>query len=176
MGSCLDVGAGTGLLTFELAPSFEQVTAFDVSAGMLEVLQAKADRSGVGVTTTLGPLEQLPKFDMIFSLLAFHHIPDADGMASRLLEHLKPGGRLLVCDLLATPNVRRFHKPHEIVGEHYEHDGFAKSAVQSWFSDCDDFDWVEMPLRKDLAEGWRGAGFAEAEEFHLFVASATLKA
>jgi hypothetical protein len=127
------------------------------------------------VTTTLGPLDQLPKFDMIFSRLAFHHIPHPRGMASQLLEHLYPGGCLLVADLLATPNVRRFHQPHDFLGEEYEHDGFAKSAVQSWFSDCDDFEWVETVMRKDLDEGWIDAGFAEEEDFCLFIASAKLK-
>mmetsp|Transcript_1501 Transcript_1501/g.3063 ORF Transcript_1501/g.3063 Transcript_1501/m.3063 type:complete len:147 (-) Transcript_1501:544-984(-) len=37
----LDVGAGTGLLTFAMEPHFKQLTAFDTSAGMLDVLNKK---------------------------------------------------------------------------------------------------------------------------------------
>ena len=37
----LDFGAGTGLLTFRLAPSVRSVTAVDTSPKMLEMLKSK---------------------------------------------------------------------------------------------------------------------------------------
>lgn len=173
----MDVGAGTGLLTLEMSPYFNQVTAYDVSCKMLEVLQVKIaqERAKQQVNVAYGALENLGKFDLIFSLLAFHHIPNVPSTVVELLGHLNAGGRLLIADLLATSNVRRFHKPEETIGTDYEHDGFTKHEVQEWLSGCDDFDWVEMPIRKEAAEGWKAAGHPETEEYTLFVASAKLK-
>merc|ERR1712039_688710 len=131
MGSALDVGAGTGLLTFELAPYFKQMTALDISTKMLEVLQEKAKQKKCDVTTTTGPVEALGRFDLIFSMLAFHHIGDVPAMARQMAGHL-----------------------------------------QSWFTDFDDFDCVQIPMRKKLDAGWKSAGLEhEEEEYQLFIAS-----
>merc|ERR1712216_935902 len=179
-GGGLDIGAGTGLLTLELAPSFQHVTGFDVSTKMLDVMRAKLldqkDLAGK-VTPSIGPLEALGQFDLIFSLLAFHHIRDVESMVQRLRKHhLNPGGRLLIVDLGATPNVRRFHKPHEQVGEHYEHDGFKESVVRSLFADgFSNVDYIQRPLRKALHEDWEsvaGTTPGSDEEYQLFFASA----
>jgi len=171
--SVLDIGAGTGLLTLELAPSCREITGFDLSSKMLEVMRAKLEAlSTSNVTVTAGPLGTLGRFDLIVSLLAFHHVRDVPSLVKQLgQQHLSPGGRLLVVDLEATPNVRSFHKPQGRVGEHYEHDGFREVEVREWFaSDFGSVEYVRRPLLKKLAEGWDRA--REEEEYQLFFASA----
>lgn len=47
--------------------------------------------------------ESLPlgdrEFDVALSCIAFHHFPDPSGALSEICRVLKPGGRLLVCDM-----------------------------------------------------------------------------
>src|SRR6202451_4425891 len=45
----LDAGAGTGFLSLLLAAQGYQVTAMDLSSGMLEKLRVKAERQGLDV-------------------------------------------------------------------------------------------------------------------------------
>mmetsp|Transcript_54235 Transcript_54235/g.115756 ORF Transcript_54235/g.115756 Transcript_54235/m.115756 type:complete len:249 (-) Transcript_54235:187-933(-) len=174
-GGLLDVGAGTGLLTFQLASDFQKVAAFDVSTGMLDVLNGKAEKSGLTVQTATD-MKELGKFDLIVSLLAFHHIPKPEEALHNLVKsHVNPGGRVAVIDLVANDNVRRFHKPEEKIPDHYEYDGFSKETVEAWYSacGCTDFDWSELPLRKQLHAGWpRVEPGVEDEEHMFFIASA----
>jgi len=168
----LEVGAGTGLLTLELASSFQRITGFDVSTKMLDVMRSKVqERLGDRVTVTSGPLHTLGRFDVIFSLLAMHHIKDVSVLVRQLgRQHLNPGGRLLVVDLEATANVRRFHKPQDQMGEHYEHDGFDEATVRSWFKgDFGEVDYMTKPISKKLHKDW-DPNEAD-EEFQLFFAS-----
>lgn len=48
-------------------------------------------------------------FDVIVSLLVLHHIPDIPGLLKLLSRCLKPGGRLVIFDLLLTEQSRDFH-------------------------------------------------------------------
>jgi 2-polyprenyl-3-methyl-5-hydroxy-6-metoxy-1,4-benzoquinol methylase len=48
-------------------------------------------------------------FDVIVSLLVLHHIPDVTGQLKLLAKCLKPGGRLVIFDLLLNENSRDFH-------------------------------------------------------------------
>eukprot|EP00933_Yihiella_yeosuensis_P011796 TRINITY_DN119500_c0_g1_i1.p1 TRINITY_DN119500_c0_g1~~TRINITY_DN119500_c0_g1_i1.p1 ORF type:complete len:293 (-),score=67.87 TRINITY_DN119500_c0_g1_i1:213-971(-) len=185
--TCLDFGAGTGLLTLEMAPSFEHSTGVDISSKMIEVMQTKIDSLGSSsrITATSSPLESLGSFDMIFSLLAFHHVKDVPLLIQQLRQHLNPGGRLLVVDLEASDHVRRFHKPTDNLGEHYEHDGFSEETVRHWFArrcsvkNVASFgvvDFVRHPIRKKLDEGWlKGGPEEEYEDYNLFFASAALQ-
>ncbi len=102
--TALEYGCGTGLLSFALQSDFESITLADTSQGMLDVLAGKIQNSGV---TNMHPLlvnvdfQPVPetRFDVIYSLLTLHHIPDTDGALRYFRTLLKPGGFLCIADL-----------------------------------------------------------------------------
>lgn len=100
----LEYGCGTGLTGLQLAKKIGRLTAVDTSAGMLEELGKKCRALGVeNVTPILIAPESwtLPAaaFDLIFSGMVLHHIPETDPLLRRFLQTLKPGGFLALADL-----------------------------------------------------------------------------
>jgi SAM-dependent methyltransferase len=100
-GSVLDVGCGTGLLAERLAAAGYEATGVDPSAGMLEVLRARA----VAVTAVQGSGTALPfaddRFDVVLCVAVMHHVADARDVRRTLHEMVRvarPGGRILVWD------------------------------------------------------------------------------
>lgn len=100
----LEYGAGTGLLGLELADAFAELTLADVSAGMLDVARQKVAARGlkhVRVQTLDWLRDPAPaaRWEVIFSLMALHHIPDTAAILERWQAALSPGGLLFICDL-----------------------------------------------------------------------------
>src|SRR5215217_900433 len=83
-GDALEIGAGTGYFTLNLAQLglIERPTATDISAGMLATLDASAKDVGIDVRTVTTEAEDLPfedeSFDLVFGHAVLHHIPDLD--------------------------------------------------------------------------------------------------
>jgi len=79
----LEVGCGTGLLSFALQPDFSSITLADTSDGMLSVLAGKIKAAGIqnmyplNIDLASAPLPNL-RFDVVYSLMTLHHIPDTD--------------------------------------------------------------------------------------------------
>ncbi|MDN4615779.1 class I SAM-dependent methyltransferase [Leifsonia sp. F6_8S_P_1B] len=92
-GPVLDLGAGTGKLTAELASRGFEVTAVDPSEQMLRVL---ADRIP-GVEVRVGGAEEIPlsaaSFSLVVAAQAWHWF-DAGRATSEVARVLRPGGRL----------------------------------------------------------------------------------
>jgi ubiquinone/menaquinone biosynthesis C-methylase UbiE len=103
----VDLGAGTGLLTFALAPQVQELVAVDISERMLERLDDMAVADGVNnVEPLVADLRRLPLGDecatLVVSNYAFHHLDDP-GKELALAEArriLRPGGRLVICDMM----------------------------------------------------------------------------
>jgi len=99
-----EYGCGTGLLSFALQQDLGQITLADSSDGMLEVLKEKIAASGIGnmhprkLDLTSDPLPT-DRFDLIYSLMTFHHINDTDRVLRDLRTLLKSPGYLCVADL-----------------------------------------------------------------------------
>lgn len=102
--SGFEYGCGTGLLSFALQPHLQLITLADSSTGMLEVLREKIAASGIANMTaiqldlTTDPLPKL-RFELIYSLMTFHHIPDTDAMLRDLHALLRCPGYLCIADL-----------------------------------------------------------------------------
>ncbi|MGA0334059.1 MAG: ArsR/SmtB family transcription factor [Kiritimatiellia bacterium] len=102
-----DVGAGEGALTLLLARFCEQVIAVDLSPRMLMTLRDTADSTGLGdrVVTREGELERLPiedaEMDAVFLSQSLHHAAQPALAVREAARVLKPGGRLLILDLVA---------------------------------------------------------------------------
>lgn len=103
----VDVGAGTGLLTFPLAERVERVWAIDIAAPMCEYLRTKSASAGLdNVEVSVGSATSLPlvdrSADLAVSNYCFHHLSD-DGKHRALAEvHrvLRPGGRFVFGDMM----------------------------------------------------------------------------
>jgi SAM-dependent methyltransferase len=95
----LDVGAGTGFLSLLLAGQGYQVTALDLSPGMLARLQAKAAERGLEVATVESDALHPPQGD--FSAVVERHLvwtlPDP-GAALAAWYAAAPGGRLVLLE------------------------------------------------------------------------------
>lgn len=102
--SALDYGCGTGLLSFPLKDALGQITLKDTSAGMLEVLREKIAAQGatnMTVRQTDLTAEPLPdeRYDLIYSSMTLHHIPDTDKILRVFHNLLNAGGTLCIADL-----------------------------------------------------------------------------
>lgn len=98
-----DLGCGTGRLAEALAPFVEQIVAVDGSAEMLE---AAADRLAAHSNVKLrrGEIEALPiesaSLDAAVLTLTLHHSAEPARVFAEVARVLKPGGRLLLLDML----------------------------------------------------------------------------
>jgi ubiquinone/menaquinone biosynthesis C-methylase UbiE len=100
----LEYGCGTGLLSFALHLHFRHIVLADNSAGMLAVLQKKIDGAGIlnmhpmmlDLMTDPPPPD---RFDIVFSLMTFHHIPDTDRILNEFFALLASPGYLCIADL-----------------------------------------------------------------------------
>jgi len=97
----MDFGAGTGLITTQVADKVGKVTAVDVSEAMLEKLATKDELKGKVDIVCQNIIEQPigSEFDLIVSAMAMHHVKDTDKLVQCFAEHLKPGARVALADL-----------------------------------------------------------------------------
>jgi ubiquinone/menaquinone biosynthesis C-methylase UbiE len=98
----LEVGAGTGYFSLNLlrAGVIGEVTAIDISSGMLDVLAATAERLGLEVETVQADAEQLPfeegRFDLVLGHAVLHHLPGLGTALGEFARVLAPGGTLAI--------------------------------------------------------------------------------
>ena len=100
-GSVLDVGCGLGRLTVKLAIPNREVTGVDLSPEMIARAR-KAGRATRRLMFLCGDfLERdftAQQFDCVISAAALHHMPE-DVAVPRMVELLRPGGRLVIHDI-----------------------------------------------------------------------------
>ena len=104
---CVDLGAGTGFVTMAVAPLVASVLAVDISPAMTKALTERAAAAGLAnVSAEVTDLKdfELPRAgaDLIVSSYALHHLADADkrALTARAVEGLRPGGRLVIADMM----------------------------------------------------------------------------
>jgi len=100
----LDYGCGTGLLSFPLKDALGHITLKDSSAGMLDVLREKIAAQGVAnMTVRQADLSSQPlpeeRYDLIYTSMVLHHIPDTAAILATFHALLNRGGHLCVADL-----------------------------------------------------------------------------
>lgn len=123
----LEYGCGTGLLSFMLRPRLGHVTLADVSDGMLAVAAGKiaaANDAGMRAVKLDLLTDPLPvdRYDLIYSLMTLHHIPDTCAILERFHAALARPGCLCIADLDTEDG--SFH------GEGFDgHRGFDRGAL-----------------------------------------------
>lgn len=104
-GHYVDLGVGDGLLTLMLAQVADSVTAVDLSSEMLDKLEERAQSEGVdNIDYVRGEIENVPlpdaETDVVVMSQALHHADVPERSLAESFRLLRPGGRLLVIDLL----------------------------------------------------------------------------
>jgi len=98
------VGAGTGL-DLEFIPCEVQVTAIDLTPGMLNRLRRKADRQNRTITAEVMDAQQMTLADASFDVAVLHLIlaviPDPRRCLAEVERVLRPGGRAVILDKFA---------------------------------------------------------------------------
>lgn len=133
-----EYGCGTGLLSFELIHDIGTITPADSSEGMLSVLN---DKLITGSVHNMKPVkldlmtDPVPdeRYDIVYTLLTLHHVPDT----KQILEHfhtlLKKGGYLCLADLDTEDG--SFHGHGARVHKGFDRDNLADQARSAGFTD-----------------------------------------
>jgi ArsR family transcriptional regulator len=124
-----DLGSGTGGVAQSLAPFVEKVIAVDESNAMLAA--ARKRLHGVdNVDIRNGRLEALPladqEVDVALLFLVLHYVADPAAVIAEAARVLKPGGRLLVLDMM--PHDRQDLR--QSMGHLWQ--GFAGGTLEDW--------------------------------------------
>jgi demethylmenaquinone methyltransferase / 2-methoxy-6-polyprenyl-1,4-benzoquinol methylase len=105
----LDVGAGTGVSTQELAASGAYAVGLDLSIGMLQA----GRRVRPGVPLLAGDALRLPfpdaAFDAVTISFALRNVVDPTAALRELARVTRPGGRLVVCEF-SHPTAETFRR------------------------------------------------------------------
>ena len=128
----LEYGAGTGLLSFCLRDTLGPITLADSSAGMRAVAERKitaANARDMCVVDLDLMRDAVPpaRYDIVYSMMVLHHVPDVPRALAAFHAMLEPGGWLCHADLDAEDG--SFHGP--LVDVHH---GFERTTLRTWLS------------------------------------------
>ncbi len=123
----MDFGAGTGLLSYFVAPFVRKIVAVDNSPSMLVEFENKCDEFSCETEVIEKDLssETLDrKFDGIISSMTIHHLEDTAALLSKLYGMLNDGGFVAIADLVSEDG--SFHSDNTGVFHH----GFDREALE----------------------------------------------
>jgi protein-L-isoaspartate O-methyltransferase len=111
----LEVGPGTGYYTLDMAEWVKpdgEVDILDLQPEMLDHTMRRAGERGLAnVTPTRSDATSMPygdgTFDAAYLVAVLGEIPDQDAVLLELARVLKPGGRLIVGELIGDPHYVR---------------------------------------------------------------------
>jgi len=117
----VDVGSGTGLLSLAFAVRTTRVWAVDSSPAMNEYLRVKTASAGLGnVEPVLASAVSLPLVDDVANLVVSNYClhelrhPDKHRALAEARRVLKPGGRLVVGDMMFSFNPMQARDRHVV--------------------------------------------------------------
>jgi len=130
-----DLGAGEGLLSELLARRCKKVIAVDNSEKIVAFGAAKAKKNGLkNLEFRQGDLQNPPietgSVDLAILSQALHHAEDPAAALRSAHKILKPGGQIMILDLLK----HNFEKAHELYGDRWP--GFAESDLHRWLEEA----------------------------------------
>ncbi len=128
----LEIGAGTGLVGMQVISKVGSVVFEDTSAAMLDVLKGKlTDDSAAEIVH--GEVYDYTRrdIDLVFSCMAFHHIPDIARTLTHLAAITKPNATVVVGDLLSEDG--SFHRFEPIPHKGFDLDWLKTQFVKTGF-------------------------------------------
>jgi len=128
--SALEFGCGTGLVSFNLYDKLKDIVCIDTSKGMIDTLNTKIKQHKV---KNMAAYQQninddyllTPKYDLIYTSMALHHIVDIDTTLANLYKLLKQNGCLCIVDL--DEDDGSFHKAET---DFNGHNGFNQTELK----------------------------------------------
>lgn len=139
--NALEFGCGTGLISFNLYDSFNNITLVDTSSGMIDVVNEKIQNIRVKNMSALQidiskDLSLLGKFDVIYTSMVLHHIKDTKTTLKSLYSLLNTGGLLCIIDL--TEDDGTFHKMDKNFDGHngFNQDSLIKLLTEVGFNEA----------------------------------------
>ena len=126
-----DLGSGTGQFAATIAPFVRKVIAVDASAAMLDAARGRLSPHR-NVELRRGELEALPiadgEADLAVLLLVLHYLPEPAAALAEAARVVKPGGRLLVVDMM--PHDREEYRQ----GMGHVWLGFSEAQLAGWLA------------------------------------------
>jgi ubiquinone/menaquinone biosynthesis C-methylase UbiE len=136
------------MLSASLAPFVARVIAVDGSPAMLQAARARLG-GFPNVETREGELERLPvadgELDAAVVFLVLHYLAEPDAALAQAARALKPGGRLLVVDMM--PHDREEYL--QAMGHVWQ--GFERERMERWMQDAGFRGVRYIPLPPDPA-------------------------
>jgi len=124
----LEIGAGTGLVGFQVLPYLGSIVFEDTSAAMLDVLREKEyDKEKVEIVNGEVFDYQTSDIDFAFSCMAFHHILEIEKTIIHLHSIMSSDGIVAIGDLM--PENGSFHRFEPI-----PHKGFDTNELSNKFA------------------------------------------
>lgn len=128
-----DFGAGTGLLTYFIAPRVGKIVAIDDSRSMLDEFEAKKDEFACETDVLHMDIMNYgddKKFDGIISSMTLHHVKETKELFLKLFNMLKDNGFIAIADLDSEDGT--FHGDNEGV----YHFGFDREKLKAIAKDA----------------------------------------
>jgi ubiquinone/menaquinone biosynthesis C-methylase UbiE len=143
-----DLGCGTGQVSELVSPHVAKVIAVDGSADMVQAARRRL-KGAQHVEVRRGDMEALPiddgQLDVAIVALVLHHVPEPSRALAEVSRVLKPGGRVLIVDML--PHDRAEYQQQmghvwlgfseKTIKKHLEAAGFDKPTVMPLPADED---------------------------------------
>jgi len=116
----LDVACGPGIITCFFARRARHVTGLDFVPAMLDrARRYQQEQSVANVSWKLGSSTELPfaanTFDCVVTRFSFHHFLEPAAALAEMKRVAKPGGTIVVCDVVPKPEVQERFNHWEIL-------------------------------------------------------------
>ena len=163
-----DLGTGTGIVAYNIAPYCHEVIAIDPSIEMLNIAQGTRARDNI--IYRIGSVADIGiKLHRIVARMALHHVDDLDVCMINCYKHLDVGGKLIVCEGIPQEGCEEWYKSMFSVKEKRE--TFTASKLFELF-ERNNFDVPEVVLytTKNMSiNNWlNSSGLDENKKKHIF--------
>ena len=160
----LDLGCGGGHVSYQIAPFAKQVTAYDLTTEMVQLVVEQAKQKNLNnIWGQQGAAEQLKfedeYFDCVISRYSAHHWQNVRQAMSEIFRVVKPSGKVILVDILGTqqPILDTFFQSIETIRDpshvrNYslsewtnfaEYAGFQIETIEKQYLDLEFKSWVE---------------------------------
>ena len=133
----MDLGAGTGLLSYFVAPHVSKIIAVDNSPSMLEEFKSKASEFDSEIEVIEADISEEDidrKFDGIISSMTIHHVEETKALFYKLYKMLNENGFIAIADLDSEDG--SFHSDNAGVHHHgFDRNELEKIAKEVGFND-----------------------------------------
>ena len=107
----IDFGAGTGLLSRNIALHVKSLLGIDTSNGMLAKLNELGRENISTLLVDICTYETQKQYDGIVSSMTMHHVEHLDALFAKMYQLLKNGGFIAIADLMSEDGT--FHNDND---------------------------------------------------------------